>query len=292
MKTYRESVQNKEISISAELSFPQDSTATDVYRQADALQGIVDGVLVSDNHWPIAQMSTIAAASLVQERGIDPIASLSCHDRNRIALQSELIGLRALGVTSAVLQRGQLGPNEQQLASTAVLDTNGRELVEIANALNEEPGTQASEQFFIGTTARAFRPDSAWDTDALDAKAKAGAQFLQLHLSFKPDLIRSYVDALVKAKLTWKYSIIVSLAVLESTKSALWLKQNIPDSGVPSHWVDRLESASDPGNEGVSLCADLIRQVAEIPGVSGLNLVSMGSPDAVPAAIRASGLRS
>ena len=292
LKKFREAVQDKEFAISAELSLRREFGAADVHRQVDTLGEIVDGILVTDNPWSWVQMSAVAAASMVLQRGVDPIPLLTCRDRNRIALQSDLIGLRAMGVSSVLLTRGQPVSNDHQIKATTVFDTTDLELVAMANALNDDPSLGPGEEFFIGTGARLFRAGTKWQAESLKARAEAGACFMQTQLCFNTDILRSFIDALVRTKLTWKYAVIVSLAVLPSAKTAIWLKKNLRETKIPIQIVERLQAAADPELEGINICAELMREISEIPGVSGVNLMTMGNSESIPAAIRASGLRS
>ena len=292
MKKFREALQGKEFSISAELSLRREFSAADIHRQVDTLGEIVDGILVTDNPWSWVQMSAVAAASMVLQRGVDPIPLLTCRDRNRIALQSDLIGLRAMGVSSVLLTRGQPVSNDHQTKATTVFDTTDLELVAMANALNEDPSLGPGEKFFIGTGARLFRAGTKWQAESLKARAEAGACFMQTQLCFNTDILRSFIDALVRTKLTWKYAVIISLAVLPSVKTAIWLKENMREVKIPTRLVERLRDAADAELEGVIICSELMQEISEIPGVSGVNLMTMGNPESIPAAIKASGLRS
>ena len=292
MRKFREAVQGKEFSISAELSLRREFSAADVHRQVDTLGEMVDGIQVTDNPWSWVQMSAVAAASMVLQRGVDPIPLLTCRDRNRIALQSDLIGLRAMGVGSVILTRGQPVSNDHQIKATTVFDTTDLELVGMANALNDDPSLGPGEELFIGTGARLFRAGTKWQAESLKARAEAGACFMQTQLCFNTDILRSFIDALVRTKLTWKYAIIISLAVLPSAKTAIWLKKNLRETKIPIQIVERLQGAADPELEGIKICAELMQEISEIPGVSGVNLMTMGNPESIPAAIKASGLRS
>ncbi len=292
MRKFREAVQSDDLAISAELTLKREFTAADVFRQVDALAGVVDGIQVSDSPWSWVQMSPISAASLLLQRGVDPIPLLTCRDRNRIALKSDLIGLRAMGVSSVMLSRGHRVPKDHELPATTVFDTTGRELVAMASSLNEELPPGSDESFFIGTGARVFKPGNQWRAESLHARATAGAQFLQTQLCFNPDILRIYIDALIKAKLTWKYSVIVSLTPLPSIETMHWLKKFLPDSRIPESIVKRMEDAADPELEGIDICAELMQEITRIPGVSGVNLMTMGNPEAITASIHASGLRS
>jgi methylenetetrahydrofolate reductase (NADPH) len=292
LRKFREAVQSKDFSISAELSLRREFTASDVHRQVDALGEMVDGIQVTDNPWSWVQMSATAAASLVLQKGIDPIPLLTCRDRNRIALQSDLIGLRAMGVSSVLLTRGQPVQADHQLKTTGVFDTTDEELVAMANSLNGEPSLGPDKDFFIGTSARIFRAGTRWRAESLKARADAGACFLQTQLCFNTDIIRTYIDALVRLKLTWKYVVMISLSVLPSAKTAIWMKKNMRDIKIPIQFIERLQDAANAELEGIKICAELMQEISEIPGVSGINLMTTGNPESIPAAIKASGLRS
>jgi len=292
LRKFRDAVQGKDFSISAELSLRREFTASDVHRQVDTLGEIVDGIQVTDNPWSWVQMSAVAAASLVLQRGIDPIPWLTCRDRNRIALQSDLLGLRAMGVSSVLLTRGQAVSKDHQVEAVTVADTTDRQLVAMARTLNEDASLGKEEELFIGTGARLFRAGAKWQAESLKARADAGARFLQTQLCLNTDIIRAYIDALVRTKLTWKYAVIITLAVLPSAKTAIWMKKNMREVKIPVPLVERLQDADDAEFEGIKICAELMQEISEIPGVSGINLMTMGNPESIPAAIKASGLRS
>jgi len=292
LRKFREAVQSDTFSISAELTLKRETTSSEMNQQVDVLGEIVDGIQITDSPWSWVQMSPVAASAILLKRGVDPIPRLTCRDRNRIALQSELIGLRAMGVTSLLLTRGHRVPKKHYIPAETVFDTTGRELIAMANALNEESSTRPADQFFIGAGANAIRPRKIWRAESLNAKADAGARFLQTQLCFNADLVRAYIEGLVRTKLTWKYSVMISVTPIPSVKTALWLNENLQDSRIPDHVIKRLEDADDAEQEGINICAELIQEISQIPGVSGVNLMTMGNPESIPAAIRASGLRS
>jgi len=292
VRTFREAVQGDRFTISAELTLKRQSTADDVRRQVDLLAPFVDAIQVTDNPYAWVQMSALSAATLVQGQGVDPVPILTCRDRNRIALLSDLLGLRALGVGSIILTRGHRIPKKHSVAANPVFDVTGQELIALAASLNDdEEAAVRGHEFFIGTGARAFRPNRDWQAESLVARAAAGARFLQTQICFNQDILQQYMQAMVEARLTWRYSVIVSLAVLPSAVTAKWVKKNLSDSRIPKAMVQRLEEATDPEQEGIRICAEAIQQIAGIPGVSGVNLMTTGDPQAIVEAIRASGLR-
>jgi methylenetetrahydrofolate reductase (NADPH) len=284
VSTFREALRVGTLAMSAELTVQRNSTADDVRRQADLLGRLVDGIQVTDNPYAWVQMSALSAAAILLDHGFDPVPILSCRDRNRIALHSDLLGLEALGVSSMMLMRGHRVPKDHSLPAATVFDLTGRELIAMASALNSKP--------LIGTGARVFRPGPRWRAESLATRAAVGAGFIQTQLCFNMEILRRYMQRFVAAGLAERFSVMVSLSPLPSAQTALWVKKNMSDSRIPDTVVSRLEDAADPEQEGILICAELMQQVSEIPGVSGINLMTTGNPEAIPAAIRASALRS
>jgi methylenetetrahydrofolate reductase (NADPH) len=284
VKSFSKAVQGASFAIAAELTLRRDSTAADVQRQADELGRYVDGIQVTDNPYGWVQMSALSASAILIDHGVDPVPVLTCRDRNRLALESDLLGLRALGVTSLMLMRGHRVPKDHIMPAAPVFDLAGRELISLAASLDSG--------FFIGTGARVFRPGSKWRADSLTTRSAAGAGFVQTQLCFNMGILRRYMERFVAAESTRDFPVMVSLSPLPSATTARWVKKNMSDSRIPDALIKRLEDAGDPENEGIAICAELIQEISEIPGVSGVNLMTTGDPKAIPAAIRASGLRN
>jgi methylenetetrahydrofolate reductase (NADPH) len=290
-KTFESAIRGDACAITAELSLKRESTADDIVRQAEQLAPHVDGIQISDNPWAWTQMSSIAAASVLLRSGVDPVPILTCRDRNRIALTGDLLGLRALGVRSVMLTRGHRVPKKHPLQASTVFDLSGRELIKLAAELNDDETAGAGQKLFIGTGARAFLPNAGWHADSLRDRAAAGAEFLQTQLCFNTELLRSYMQRLVELQITWSYSVVVSLTPLPSVQTTRWIKDRFSDSKIPASVIERLEQAEDPRAEGIALCAELMREVAAIPGIAGINLMTMGDTAAIAESIEASGLR-
>ena len=292
MKTFREAVQSEQFSLTAELTVKRDSSADDVSRQADVLGSYVDAIQVTDNPYAWVQMSALSAAGILLAQGIDPVPILTCRDRNRDALQSDLLGLRALGVSSLILMRGPRVPKNHSVPASTVFDLSGRELVALASSLDDEQAAGPGEGFFIGTAARAFRPKPSWRAESLLEKSVAGAQFIQTQLCFNMDLLRNYMSSFQELKLDRKFSVIVTLSPLPSAVTAKWLKNTMTDSRIPEDVISRLEEAKNPEQEGMRICVELMHEVSEMPGVSGVNLMTTGDPEAITKVIQASELRN
>jgi 5,10-methylenetetrahydrofolate reductase len=284
LKQFAQAVRGKKLAIAAELTLQRGSSSSDVLRQAEALGQYVDGIQVTDNPYGWVQMSALSASALLVDQGFDPVPVLTCRDRNRLALESDLLGFQALGVSSLMLMRGHRVPKDHAVPATTVFDLAGRELIDLAARVDRE--------FFIGTGARVFRPGPGWQADALTERSAAGAGFIQTQMCFNMIILRRYMDRFVELGLDRQYSVMVSLSPLPSAATASWVKKNMTDSRIPATLLKRLEDAKNPEQEGIEICAELMQEISQIQGVSGINLMTTGDPQAIPAAIIASGLRS
>lgn len=283
MTTFRKAVQGEGFAISAELTIGKESTADDIRRQADCLAGLVDGIQVTDNPYAWVQMSALAASTILVEHGFDPVPIMTCRDRNRFALKSDLLGLKEVGVGNVMLMRGHRVPKDHSVPASTVFDLTGQELIALAASLDED--------FFIGTGARLFRPGPRWQAESLVRRAKAGAQFLQTQICFNMEVLQRYMKRFLAAGLDRDYSIMVSLSPLPSATTARWVRKHLSDSRIPAEVIQRLEDAAEPEQEGIRICAEMMQQIAETPGFSGVNLMTTGDPAALRETIRASGLR-
>ena len=288
---------SQQFTVTGELALTPAMNAPAVVEQARILASATDAVQIPDHRHALPHMSNIAVAAHLMQNGMDPVVHMNTRDRNRIAVQSDLLGAQSLGVSNLLLMRGRELPADHRPRSTSVFDLGAIDLIATAAAIRSEDvlaGGQLPDApgFFIGTVATVFRPEPGWTPEKMLTKAEAGAQFVQLQPCLNMDVLREYMDRLVAAKLTWRVQVLAGLAVLPSADAARLLRKNLPDSIIPAAVVERLESADDPAAEGVRLCAELLREVAEIPGVAGANLVTLGEPSCIPAAVAAAGLRS
>jgi methylenetetrahydrofolate reductase (NADPH) len=292
LKTFHAAIQTQAFTLTGQLKLADDTTPAELLEQAELLRPFVDAVQVTDSPNGMVHMSPLAAASLLLQAGIDPIVQLSCRDRNRIALQGELLGAAAIGVSSLLLQRGDKLPRDYQPKTKQVFDIGAKRLVGTARAIQQDPRLANVSNLFIGTIALAFNPVSEWRPAKLRARSNAGARFIQTQLCFDIDVLRRYVGRLCEAKLTHRVHVIVSLGTLPSADTARWLRRHLRGSVMSKAVIQRMDQARDPEQEGVNICAELLQQVAEIPGVDGANLLTPGELETLPAAIRASGLRN
>ena len=291
MSTFKEAIQNRDFVVTAELNLARETAVEEIVKQATVLDAYTDAIQVPDSPNARTQLTPLAVSNILLENGIEPLAHLNCRDRNRVALESELLSLGTMGVTSVLLMRGDDLPDDHRPRVKQVFELGGKDLIETACELADDPGVTSVPDFCIGTTATVFSPKAGWKPRTLLTKVEAGARFIQTQLCFDIETLRRYMTHLVEARLTWKTAIIVSLATLPSAMSARWLRENLRGSVVPKKVIRRLQQARDPEQEGIAICAELLEQLGEVPGVSGAHLMTPGAIDTIPAAILAAGQR-
>jgi methylenetetrahydrofolate reductase (NADPH) len=288
LKTFQEATRTRDFTVSAQLKLTPTTDRESVLRQAEILGPVVDAIQVTDNPNGSVHMSPLVASGLLLQHGIDPIVQMTCRDRNRIALHSDLLGAQALGITSLLVQRGERLSKDYIPKTEQVFDIGSRRLIKTAMGLNGNPEIA---DFYIGSVITTFKPKSGWRAKSLITKTDAGARFLQTQMCFDMDLLRRYMAGLVDAKLTRRAHIIVSVATLPSAETARWVRDNVRGSVMPDSVISRLDQSPDPEQEGVRICAEILQEISEIPGVGGANVLTPGNVATIPAAILAAKLR-
>jgi len=274
MKTFRDAISERNFVITAECFLKPETNAETVRIQADLLRDHVDGVLLTDNQFGNLHMSTIAAARLMLDNDIDPIVQLSCRNRNRISLVADILGAAALGVSSLMLVRGNRIPKNVTPRPKAVLDVNANELIAIASSLKTDERLSSIPDLLIGGATAPHEPQADWVPRKILAKVEAGARFMLTYTSMDIDLLRRYMKRLVAMKMTHKTTFIVSTAIFTSAADAAWMRDNRPNVLIPDELIQRLEGARDPKAEGLRICAEQLTALAEIPGISGANIMA------------------
>ena len=282
--------------LTAELPLSDHMDGGTLVADAGRLHPWVDAIQLTDNQRGRVHASALAVAAMLLQQGIDPVLHVTCRNRNRIALESDLLGAAAIGVTSLVVMRGSNRGAGPRASVKPIFDTGATELIAVARAMSDgrvpsgKPLNPAPD-FLIGAVGTVFSPEEDWKPRGLTAKLDAGARFLQTQPCFDVPALRSYLNRLVTERLTWKFQVIVGLACLPSVTAARWVSDIAGGALIPEETIRRLDQAQDPEQEGVAICAELLQELMEIPGVAGVNLTPLGNPDAVAEAVKLSGIR-
>ncbi len=292
MNRFKNAITRQSFVVTADLALGRASTADQLRRQVKLLKPHVVAVQVADAHDGRLQMSASAAASVLLGEGVDPLVHVTGRDRNRIALENDLLGLAVLGVESVLLTRGEELPSTYKPATRQVLEVSGEALVTMARLMVEDESVPAAKGFYIGTAATVFVPKKDWQPKSLLARLAAGADFVQTQICFNMKSMRRYMQHLVNANIPRRCAVMAGLAILPSGAAARELKFALQGSVMSEKLVRRISQATDPELEGVTICAEKIMQLRDIPGVSGVNLMSAGDPALIIAALDAAGIVS
>jgi methylenetetrahydrofolate reductase (NADPH) len=296
MQTLKQKLATDRFVITAEIAPPVSCAAADLLAKATPLKGLADAVNVTDGAGARAHLGSVAAASILLQAGIEPILQLTCRDRNRIALQSELMGAAALGIHNLLLLKGDDPKQGDQPDAKPVFDYDTAALTAVAVKLRETgelpTGKKVSGKadFFIAAADVPVDPAPGWEPKGLKAKIAAGCEFVQTQFSMDPAVVRRYMARLAENGL--KVPFLIGISPLRSAKSARWMREKLFGTIIPDSTVERLEAASDPAAEGRKLCIDLMNELATIPGVAGVHIMAPGNEAAIADVIKdAAGLK-
>jgi methylenetetrahydrofolate reductase (NADPH) len=266
--------------LTAEITPPVSGGPDELLALAEPFRGRADALNVTDGPRALVHMSSLAAAAILAANGIEPILQMTCRDRNRIAMQGDLLGASALGIRNILALRGDDPPADQTPPAKPVFDLDSRELIEIAIRMQAEGLAGADRKIatrpvlFMGAADTPVDPPAGWRPDSLVAKADAGAQFIQTQLCFDIGVIRRYIAALSDLGLTDRLHFLIGLGPLASARSARWMRDNLWGVLVPDDVIERMEQAADPAAEGIRVCVELIEALREMPGVAGAHLMA------------------
>lgn len=275
--------------LTAEITPPLSCDRDDLLAKALPLRGLVDAVNVTDGASARAALSPVVAAIALQEAGIEPILQLTCRDRNRIALQGDLVGAAAYGIGNLLLLTGDDPKAGDQPDTKPVFDVDSVTLTEMARRMRDQHELPTGRKvggapnFFLGGADAPIDPKPDWRPDKLAGKLRSGTQFVQTQFCMDTAVLRRYLARLREAGVLPGLSILVGLAPLRSAKSARWMRENLYGTIIPDALVAKLEAAADPIAEGQRICVELIAELAQIDGVAGAHIMAPNNDAAVPA---------
>jgi methylenetetrahydrofolate reductase (NADPH) len=292
-RTLEERLRAGRFVMTAEVAPPVSCDAQDLLHKALPLRGLADAVNLTDGAGARAHMSALASAAILVGAGIEPILQFTCRDRNRIALQSDLMGAAALGVRNLLVLTGDDPKAGDQPETKPVFDVDSRTLIETARRLRDDGTLPTGRKvagkaaFFLGAADAPIDPPAGWQPKSLLGKVAAGAQFAQTQFCMDAGIVRRYVGVLADAGVTQKLVLLIGVNPLRSAKSATWMKNNLFGTIIADAYIARMEKAADPTREGIAICIELIEELATIPGVAGVHIMAPGNDAAIPDVINA-----
>jgi len=292
----RRSLGEHRFTVTAELTPPVTADPADFIARALPLKGVATAVNVTDGAGAKSHLATVAAAHFLVLNGIEPILQMTCRDRNRIALQSDLLGAVALGIRNVLILGGDDPKAGDQPDAKPVFDLDSRGLLAMAQKMRREgkllPGTEIKGGFniFLGAADLPSDPPPGWDAKGLKGKMESGADFIQTQFCMDIGVVKRYAARLVELGIAPKLKILIGIAPIPSARSARWMKEKLFGTVIPEALVERIEKAADPRAEGKRIAVELLQQLAEIPGISGAHVMAPLNPSDLPEVIASSGV--
>jgi methylenetetrahydrofolate reductase (NADPH) len=283
--------------VTAELSPPVATDPTEFIDAAQALRGLATAVNVTDGASAKAHLSALVAAHFLLQHGVEPILQLTCRDRNRLALQGELLGAVALGIRNVLILRGDDPRAGDQPDAKPVFDLDATKLLALAHRMRSEhrlpSGTpiKGPVRLVLGAADTPIDPPPGWRAERLAAKADAGAEFIQTQFCMDMAVVRRYAARLLELGLAQRLPVLIGVAPIPSARSARWMKAKLHGTLISDDIVERLERSADPRREGKRICVELMQQLVETPGIAGAHVMAPQSHAAIAEVIAASGVK-
>lgn len=282
--------------VTAEMDPPDSADPDEVLHRARLFDGCVDAINATDGSGANCHMSSLAVCALLTRAGYAPVMQMSCRDKNRIAMQGDILGGAAMGVCNLLCLTGDGVQSGDHPQAKPVFDLDCMSLLEIARTMRDQHQFQSGRKItfaprvFLGAAANPFVPPFDWRAQRTAKKVAAGAQFIQTQYCYDVPRLREYMRALDDMGLLDKVYILVGVGPLRSAKAAEWMRSNVAGVHIPDAVIQRLAGADKPALEGRQICIDLIQEVREIKGVSGVHIMAYRQEDSVPEIVERSGV--
>jgi len=282
--------------VTSELAPPDSADPNVVYERAALFDGYVDAINATDGSGAHCHMGSLAVCALLTRLGYALIMQISCRDKNRIAIQGDILGGAAMGVCNMLCLSGDGVQTGDHPDAKPVFDLDCMSLLNIARTMREESTFQSGRKIddpprvFLGAAANPFVEPFDWRPLRLAKKIEAGAQFVQTQYCYDIARLRSYMQTITDMGLDEKVFLLIGVGPLASARTAEWMRNNVPGVHIPDTVINRLKGADDQKKEGVNLCVDLIHEIKEINGVNGVHIMAYRQEHNVPDIVERSGI--
>jgi methylenetetrahydrofolate reductase (NADPH) len=292
----RKTLESGHFAVTAELTPPREPDFASLSVAAKVLKPAVSAINLTDGAGARVRVSSLAAAIHLRQLGIEPVLQMTCRDRNRIAMKSDLLAAAAFGIENVLTLTGDGVEAGDMPEAKAVFDLDSTTLLTLIRNMSRESASledsdrASAPTFFCGAADAPIDVGADWTPEGLLVKADAGAQFIQSQYCFDMALLERYMQRLSDHGLTERAYFLVGLGPLRSAASARWMRDTLFGTIIPDGIIRRMEAARDPRHEGIVVCAELIQQAREIRGVAGVHLMAPGQHREIVEAIRLAGL--
>jgi len=284
--------------LTGELGPPRGADAEAVRKKARLLTGMVDAVNITDNQTAVVRMSSLGASVIAIQEGLEPVYQMVCRDRNRIAMQSDILGAAALGVRNILCLSGDHQKFGDHPGCKKVFDLDSVQLIAMVKAMRDDgrfqsgPEITVPPKMFIGAAANPFAEPHAFRVLRLAKKVAAGADFIQTQCVYNMERFRTWLAQAHDMGLTENIYILAGVTPLKSLGMARYMKNNVPGMDVPQELIKRLQGVEkkDQAREGIAICCEQIQQMREMKGLAGIHLMAIEWEHRVPEIVKQAGL--
>ncbi|HEY54967.1 MAG TPA: methylenetetrahydrofolate reductase [Dehalococcoidia bacterium] len=282
--------------VTAEAGPPKGTSAAVMQRKGEALRHCCDAANVTDNQTAIVRMSSLAGCVLLKQQGVDPVMQIVCRDRNRIAIQSDVLGAIALGIGNILCLSGDHQKFGNHPTAKNVFDIDSIQLIQALKNMRDEKKFLCDEEvsgevpMFIGAAANPYADPFEFRLTRLAKKVKAGADFIQTQAVYDIAKFAKWMKMVTDRGLDKETHILAGVIPIKSAGMARYMRDYVSGVSVPDEIVSRMEQAKETKEEGVRLAVEIIEQLKEIPGIHGVHIMAVGWEDIVPEIVEQAGL--
>ena len=289
--------------VTGELGPPKSADAETIKTKAGYLKGVVDAVNITDNQTAIVRMSSIAAGVLALQCGLEPVMQVTCRDRNRLAIQSDLLGAYALGLRNVLCLSGDHQRFGNHPTAKNVYDIDSIQLLGIVKKMRDEKRFACGDEIrnskkapiveprmFIGAAANPFGDPFAFRVVRLAKKVKAGADFIQTQCIYDMERFKKWMEGVRNRGLHEQVYILAGITPLKGVKMAEYMRDAVAGLTVPDYLIERLQNAKNPKEEGEKIALEQIQEIREIEGVSGIHVMAIEAEQSVAGLLDKAGL--
>lgn len=283
MSQLKDRLRTGTFAITAEVVPPRSAGPKALLAEAEPLRGLVDAINLTDGAGATTTMSSAAAAAILVAHDLEPVWQITCRDRNRLALNADILGAAAQGVENVLILTGDDTAGGDQPDSKPVFDLNSSQVITLMRDMRDKKILPSGKtiveapNFLLGAADMPTDPEPDWQPTGMLSKIEAGAEFAQTQFCFDAGIASRYIQRLVDAGVTEKLGVLLGVGPIASAKSAHWMNKNLYGVDIPEHIIERIESAGDSKaqkQEGIKICAELIDQFKQIDGLGGVHIMA------------------
>lgn len=271
------------LAVTSECGPPRGCKPEEVVEKSKYLEGIVDAVNVTDNQTAMVRMSSLAGSVIVKQQGLNPLFQVTCRDRNRLAMQADIIGAYSLGIDNMLCLSGDHTKFGDHPNAMNVHDIDSIQMIQMVKDMRDKSIFQGGAEMkgapkmFIGAAANPFADPFELRVMRLAKKIEAGADFIQTQCIFNVDKFEQWMEGVRKMGLHKKCYILAGVTPCKSLGAAKYMSKNVPGMDVPQELIDRMEAApkGKKAEEGVAICVETIERLKKVEGVAGFHIMAI-----------------